>query len=1046
MFCWGSTANGELGLGAQEEEQVILPRFNNFQDTWNICEVAAGLTHTLFLNEEGHVYSCGSNEHGQLGRTGLTTRPALVESLEDFCVTSVAVGDEHSVALTKWGLIYTWGGNGFGQLGLNSYEAQEHSAKLVKTIAQKQVIQIACGSHHVLALTRDGELYAWGLNNHGQLGLGQQGKHILLPTQVKVVVGCPVVQVAAGGQHSAITTQAGFLLTWGSNKYGQLGVSPEIKATSFRPLLVPNLATYSEAVRYVSCGGNHTAVLDSNGKVWTFGHGRYGELGHGSYTSSCIPRTVLDLVGSKVTQVACGLYHTVVYIPSQVYCFGQGLSGQLGIVTPRNSNVPQVVAGPWLSPRGVSVLGQREEQEEQYYVRQVFAGGNTCFVKSCRDQEERFPDFCLQSQLVRPLIVQPEKIDEMLGVGEEDMIDDDLFCYMETVFSALSCWSQSFLSKESTKHQHGIDFGLAEDCIAKLGRIARESMSQVIHQGMQKCLKDLHAAPASPESLRPFLLLPLYKHFMNIENIKVFQLPYASAFLNLDGPNNSVLRKWVNKLPGDFMKHLIDVYKKVVLFYLTNLQKIEREREEEVVEVMKSSLHMLKWLHIQNTKHRPKIAQLQYQCFYIPEITEKINLRDDYLVWVEVCKRGVCKEKKQILFCEFPFLFDAAAKTLLLRIDATRLMQGAIQEEVWRAGPLSVMLNPSMQFLNLVVSREDIVGTTLAEITSKDFHDLKKPLKVTFIGEEAEDAGGVRKEFFLLLLREILNPNYGMFVHFSETNTIWFREEPLENDAMYNLIGIICGLAIYNTTIINLPFPLALYKKLLGESVCLDDLGEMDPHVARGIQELLDYDGADLEDVFCLNFTVTQDFFGQSKVIELKKNGENCPVTTENRQEYADLYVDYKLNKSIEKQYRKFHDGFHRVCGSEIVKLFFPLELMALVTGNEDYDWKEFQQNTEYKGEYYADHATIKLFWEVFHDLNLFQKKQFLLFLTGTDRIPILGMKTIKLVIQPTADTNYLPVAHTCVAQLDLPKYNTKEKLRYKLLQAIQQAEGFGLV
>ena len=109
-----------------------------------------------------------------------------------------------------------------------------------------------------------------------------------------------------------------------------------------------------------------------------------------------------------------------------------------------------------------------------------------------------------------------------------------------------------------------------------------------------------------------------------------------------------------------------------------------------------------------------------------------------------------------------------------------------------------------------------------------------------FIGEDGYDAGGVKKvlmiifiqikkyflttiiykikkEFFMLLLREILDLKYGMFIFYEETNTIWFNDQTLEGSDMYHLIGELCGLAIYNSTIIDLPFPLALYKKLLKE-------------------------------------------------------------------------------------------------------------------------------------------------------------------------------------------------------------------------------------
>ncbi len=113
--------------------------------------------------------------------------------------------------------------------------------------------------------------------------------------------------------------------------------------------------------------------------------------------------------------------------------------------------------------------------------------------------------------------------------------------------------------------------------------------------------------------------------------------------------------------------------------------------------------------------------------------------------------------------------------------------------------------------------RDYIVQDTLNQLSKQKRDDLKKPLKVMFVNEDAYDAGGVRKEFFLLLLREILDPKYGMFAYYDETHTIWFNDQTFEEHDMYHLIGQICGLAIYNSIIIDLPFPLALYKKLLKE-------------------------------------------------------------------------------------------------------------------------------------------------------------------------------------------------------------------------------------
>jgi E3 ubiquitin-protein ligase HERC4 len=361
------------------------------------------------------------------------------------------------------------------------------------------------------------------------------------------------------------------------------------------------------------------------------------------------------------------------------------------------------------------------------------------------------------------------------------------------------------------------------------------------------------------------------------------------------------------------------------------------------------------------------------------------------------------------------------------------------------------MENENIAHLICSVRRDHVVKDTLTFIQCvPDFSDFKKPLKVKFDGEEADDAGGVRKEFFLLLLKEILDPKYGMFKEYEETCTIWFHPHCFDDQVgMFFMIGVLCGLAIYNFTIINLPFPLPLYKKLLGDDVgSLEDVESLSPALAKGLRDLLthDQDDDDFEEVFCLNFAVVEDVFGQTSTKELKPNGENVTVTKENRAEYVKLYCDYILNKSVNHLYEAFHAGFHKVCGGRVLDLFHARELMALVVGTENYDWEEFEAHADYKNGYDKDHHTIQYFWQVFHDFSEEDKKKFLLFLTGTDRIPILGMTAKKLIIQKTSDQNYLPVAHTCFNLLDLPEYETIEKLRFKLLQAIHGTQGFGLV
>lgn len=215
----------------------------------------------------------------------------------------------------------------------------------------------------------------------------------------------------------------------------------------------------------------------------------------------------------------------------------------------------------------------------------------------------------------------------------------------------------------------------------------------------------------------------------------------------------------------------------------------------------------------------------------------------DYFNWLNRGKNP--SQQRPVHFCDFPFVFDAQAKTLLLQVDQLLQMQTAMTKAQTQL--MSLFIFPQLvdqnevQYLTLTVSRGNIVHDVMNQIYQLNTHDLKKPLKVKFIGEEAEDAGGVKKEFFLLLIREILDPKYGMFKHYEESRLIWFNETTFEEDIMYFLIGLLCGLAIYNLIIINIPFPLALYKKLLNEKVELNDLKELSPSEGRSLEQIMEY-------------------------------------------------------------------------------------------------------------------------------------------------------------------------------------------------------------
>uniref|UniRef100_A0A8C0WS78 HECT-type E3 ubiquitin transferase n=1 Tax=Castor canadensis TaxID=51338 RepID=A0A8C0WS78_CASCN len=874
-----------------------------------------------------------------------------------------------------------------------------------------QIVQVACGYYsthlHFLKVSigflsfplfswfnlsyATSEVFCWGQNKYGQLGLGIDCKKQTSPQLIKSLLGIPFMQVAAGGAHSFVLTLSGAIFGWGRNKFGQLGLNDE------NDRYVPNLlkSLRSQKIVYICCGEDHTAALTKEGGVFTFGAGGYGQLGHNSTSHEINPRKVFELMGSIVTQIACGRQHTSAFVPSsgRIYSFGLGGNGQLGTGSTSNRKSPFTVKGNWFPYSGHCSpdIGK--------------------FLLKC------FCSIYIICELLRFLLV----------------------------FFFFSSNDDHY--RTGTKFS-GVDMNAARLLFHKLIQPDHPQISQQVAASLEKNLiPKLTSSLPDVEALRFYLTLPECPLMSDSNNFTTIAIPFGTALVNLEKAPLKVLENWWSVLEPPLFLKIVELFKEVVV-HLLKLYKIGIPPSER--RIFNSFLHTaLKVLEILHRVCPIKTGQIiQYDKFYIHEVQELIDIRNDYINWVQQQAYGMLPDIP-VTICTYPFVFDAQAKTTLLQTDAVLQMQMAI-DQAHRQNVSSLFL-PVIESVNpcliLVVRRENIVGDAMEVLRKTKNIDYKKPLKVIFVGEDAVDAGGVRKEFFLLIMRELLDPKYGMFRYYEDSRLIWFSDKTFEDSDLFHLIGVICGLAIYNFTIVDLHFPLALYKKLLKKKPSLDDLKELMPDVGRSMQQLLDYPEDDIEETFCLNFTITVENFGATEVKELVLNGAETAVNKQNRQEFVDAYVDYIFNKSVASLFDAFHAGFHKVCGGKVLLLFQPNELQAMVIGNTNYDWKELEKNTEYKGEYWADHPTIKIFWEVFHELPLEKKKQFLLFLTGSDRIPILGMKSLKLVIQSTGGgEEYLPVSHTCFNLLDLPKYTEKETLRSKLIQAIDHNEGFSLI
>ena len=210
-----------------------------------------------------------------------------------------------------------------------------------------------------------------------------------------------------------------------------------------------------------------------------------------------------------------------------------------------------------------------------------------------------------------------------------------------------------------------------------------------------------------------------------------------------------------------------------------------RTSDSQSRESLTAVLKLLQLLNAVNEKRRNVI---KYQEFYINELESLMNIKEAYLHHI-MPRPGGGPPQGRFPLLDYPFVFNASAKAELLVADQILSMQKAVYMSQF---PAIFSGTPPEQFgfFRLDIRRSHLVQDTLNAVCMATEQDLKKPMRVQFAGEEAEDAGGVTKEFFLLLMQDLLDPKYGMFKEFEENRTMWFNSFNFDDDlSNHMLIG-----------------------------------------------------------------------------------------------------------------------------------------------------------------------------------------------------------------------------------------------------------------
>ena len=252
LWSWGDNSKGQLGTGvSNSSSENFIPRRVDMPDlsSERITHIAAGGDHSIALDNNAKLWAWGDNTYGQLGNgSNNYDKPEPVDmtamSIEDFDIVSIAVGREHSLALDDKGVVWSWGRNNNGQLGIGNRVNKTTPIKTDLSKIDNAIIQLAAGDYHTLALDAEGNLWSWGDNTYGQLGNGESGTTKQATTPVKVNMTSKVVAVAAGDSHNIALDSQGRLWSWEPNYYQHPAhlvdrdcYSPKTKLYHYRPKL-----------------------------------------------------------------------------------------------------------------------------------------------------------------------------------------------------------------------------------------------------------------------------------------------------------------------------------------------------------------------------------------------------------------------------------------------------------------------------------------------------------------------------------------------------------------------------------------------------------------------------------------------------------------------------------------------------------------------------------------------------------------------------------------------------------------------------------------
>ncbi|XP_066483461.1 serine/threonine-protein kinase Nek9 isoform X2 [Tiliqua scincoides] len=330
-------------------------------------QVCAGNTHFAVVTVEKELYTWvnmqgGTKLHGQLGHGDKASyrQPKHVEKLQGKAIRQVSCGDDFTVCITDEGQVFAFGSDYYGCIGIDkAFGSEVLEPQQLNFFLNIPVEQVSCGDNHVAVLTRNREVYTWGCGEYGRLGLDSEEDHSI-PQKVEIQKTSNIISVQCGSDGTFLLTQAGKVLACGLNEFNKLGLNQctsgiinhdayqEIPyTTSFT--LAKKLSFYK--IRTIAPGKTHTAAIDERGRLLTFGSNKCGQLGVGDYKK----RLGINLLGGplggkQVIRVSCGDEFTIAATnDNHIFAWGNGGNGRLAMTPTERAHTSDICTS-WPRP------------------------------------------------------------------------------------------------------------------------------------------------------------------------------------------------------------------------------------------------------------------------------------------------------------------------------------------------------------------------------------------------------------------------------------------------------------------------------------------------------------------------------------------------------------------------------------------------------------------------------------------------------------------------------------------------------------------------